>query len=440
MPRRYVAVNTQGKPTQIFDRVSKAVRAENLTRMIPAVKFERKPRGQFYVFLAVEGTEATQIPDVVRAVLQQAGLTGTPLGPIEPAAIKPMTDPTELETHSLNALTYKSLWADDPGDPFDLSATASDEKDPGDPSLGERYDQLLYWLSANAEGTWQTFARVCHVLQLADDTNQTRSIFRRLTLLGYIESSGDGQKWSICPTTLVQCAADPDGCFLTGQRTPKLVEQFNERWQVESIPQPDYQGPSRVKVHRVLSMDTSDNGFCLARAGVASVLLAQSLPNLEGWTDTLTTIDRISTAHYNIEIWNGSRFVPCDTFYERTGQYVGESGMYCLTRNEKANPYRLVLYFDQPNQRWLRGDWYGLCFLSSHAIGRDFEALCDSSTNDMLIPKDERWPLLYERPLVLASGILPYRAENPKWLRYSGVSSELIQLLSKKLNVSIREI
>lgn len=187
-------------------------------------------------------------------------------------------------------------------------------------------------------------------------------------------------------------------------------------------------------------MDVLDNGFYLACAGVASVLLAQSLPNLEDWADTLTTIDRISTAYYNIEIWNGSRFVSCDTFYERDGQYVGESGMYCLTRNEEANPYRRVLYLDQPNQRWLRGDWYGLCFLSYHSVGRDFEALCDFSTNDILIPKDERWPLLYERALVLASGILPSRAENPKWLRYSGVSSELIQLLSKKLNVSIREI
>ena len=440
MARRYVAVSTVGNPTQIFDRISKAVRAENLTRMIPAVKFERKPRGQFYVFLAVEGPRTTQISDDVRTVLQRAGLSGMPLGPIEPDKIKSMTGPTELETHSLNALTYKSLWANDPGDPFDLSAMSSDERDIGDPALGERYNQLLFWLSANAEGTWQTFARVCRVLQLADETNQTRSIFRRLTLLGYIESSGDGQKWSICPTTLVQCAVDPDACFLTGQRTPKLIQQLNEYGDVENIPQPDYQGPSCVKVHSVLSTDASDKGFCLACAGVASVLLAQSLPNLEGWKDTLTTIDRINTAHYNIEIWNGSRFIPCDMFYEKDGQYVGESGMYRLTRSAKANPYRLVLYFDQANQRWLRGDWYGLCFLSYHAIGRDFEARYDSSTNDILIPKDERWPLLYERALVLASGRLPYRAENPKWFRYSGVSSELVQLLTKKLHVSIKEI
>ena len=439
MTRRYVAVSIVGKPTQIFDRIRQAVRAENLMRTIPAVKFERKPHGQFYVFLAVEDTEAIQIPDGIQTVLQHAGLRGKPLWPIEPASIKSMTGSTELETHSLNVLTYISLWFNDSGDPFDLSATSSDERDIGDPSLGERYDRLLHWISANAEGTWQTFARVCDVLQLADDTNSARSIFRRLILLGHIESSGDGQKWAICPTTLVQCAADPDVCFLTGQQTPKLIKQLKEHWEVENIPQPSYQGPSCVKVHGVPSADASDNGFRLERVGVASVHLARLLPNLEGWKDTLTIIDRISTANYNIEIWNGSRFTSCDTFYERDGQYVGKSGMYRLTRGEDANAYQIVLYLDRPNQRWLRGDWYGLRFLAYDAAERDFEVGYDSSANDILIPVDERWPLLYERALVLASGILPHRAENPRWLRYSVVSNELVQLLTEKLNVSIRE-
>ncbi len=436
MARQYFAVNEVGNPTQIFYRIRQVVQNLELTRTIPVVKFEKKPRGQFYVFLAVEELDETHLLD---SVLQRAGLKGKPLGPIEPDAIKSMTSATELETHSLNALAYKSLWANDPGDPFDLSAALSEKRDIGDPSLGECYDQLLYYLSANAEGTWQTFARVCDVLQLTDDTNQARSIFRRLTLLGYIESSGDGQKWSICPTTLVQCAPDPDVCFLTGQRTPKLIEQLNKHWEVENIPQLGYQGPSCVKVHGVFP-DSSIDGFLLEHAGVASVQLARLLPNLAGWKDTLTTIDRISTANYNIEIWNGSHFTSCNTFYERNGQYVGESGMYRLTRGEEANAYRLVLYFDQPNQQWLRGDWYGLRFLSYDATGWEFEVTYDSTANDLLIPVDERWPLLYERALALASGMLPYRAKNPKWLRYSGVSSELVQLLTEKLNISIREI
>ena len=78
-----------------------------MTQMIPAVKFEKKLRGEFYVFLAVENTEATRLPDEVLNVLQYAGLRGRPVWPIEPASIKSMTGSAELETHSLNALTYR---------------------------------------------------------------------------------------------------------------------------------------------------------------------------------------------------------------------------------------------------------------------------------------------------------------------------------------------
>lgn len=440
MAMRYVAVNTYGNPTEICNRICQVVRGLELTRTIPVIKFEKKPRGQFYVFLAIEDTETVQPLDDVRAVLQHARLTGKPLSPVEPDEIKFMTSSPELETHSLNALTYKSLWFNDPGDPFDLSDTSSDERDTGDPLLGERYDRLLYWLSANAEGTWRTFARVCDILQLANDTKDARSIFRRLILLGYIESSSDGQKWSICPSTLVQCAADPNVCFLTGQQTPKLIEQLKKLWEVESISQPSYQGPSCVKVYGVFP-DASINDFHLEYAGVASVRLARLFPNLQGWKDTLTTIDRFSTTNYdNIEIWDGSRFTSCDTFYERNRQYCGESGMYRLTRSETSDTYQIILYLDQPNQRWLRGDWYGLRFLAYDDAEFDFEVGYDSNANDIWIPVDERWPMLYERALVLASGILPYQAENPKWLRYSGISSELIQLLTEKLNVSIREM
>ena len=444
MPRRYVGVNAAGNPMEIFERVRRVVQMQKQTQMIPVVKFERKlqrgSRGQFYVLLAVENKEGMTLPDEVATVLEYAGLRGQPLWPIEPASVKPMTGGAELETHSLNALKYEPLWSNDMGDPFDLSDAPSHEEDVDDSSLGKRYTQLLNWLSANAEGTWQTFARVCDVLQLANDIKGARSIFRRLILLGYIESSSDGQKWSICPTTLVQCATEPEVCFLAGQQTPNLIKQLREHWEIENTLQPSYRGPPCVKVHSNLSTNPIVDGFQVESVGVVSIQLASLLPDLEGWKTTLTVIDRINTAHYSIEIWDGSRFSPCDTFYERDGQYFGESGMYRLKRGKDADTYQIVLYFDQPNQRWLRGDWYGLRFLAYDSIGRDFEVTYDSSTNDLLIPLDERWPLLYERALVLASGSLPSRPENPRWLKYSGVSSELVQLLTEKLSVSIREI
>lgn len=433
MERRYVGVLTVGRLADVFDKIHRIVKTKRLTRIIPRVKFEKRARGQFYVFLAVDDSTETLLPRSVETVLELAGLRGVQHWPLTPGQIQSMTDGTELETHSLNALKYNSLWSKDVGDPFDLSDSPSHEEDIDDSSLGERFNRLLNWLSANAEGTWQTFARVCDILQLAGNVKDARSVFRRLILLGYIESSSDGQKWSICPATLVQCATEPEVCFLTGQRIPRLIKQLDARWNLENLPQPGNKGPSRVKVHINPSVDSFVNELQVESVGVASVQLASLLPDLEGWKAILSSIDRISTTRYDIEIWNGSRFSPCDAFYER-------SGMYRLTRRNDTNAYQLVLYLDQPNQRWLRGDWYGLRFLAYDSVDRNFEVVYDYSTNDLLIPVDGRWPLLYERALVLASGSLPARVDNPRRLKYSGISSELVQLLTEKLNVSIVEV
>ena len=408
------------------------------------MKFERRARGEFYFFLAMEG-QGVDFLDLVRTIFAQWNLPGNIIPTLlTPDEIKSMVSRTELETHSLNALTYKSLWSSDFSDPFDLSDAFSNVETVaetiGDPSLGDRYKRLLHWLSATCEGTWKTFKNVCNVLQLVDNVNTARSIFRRLTLIGYIESSENGQRWSICPTVLVQCATDQDVCILTGQQIPMLIEQLMELYEVELLPQPNYQGPSCVRVNGIFTDDVALNGFNIVHAGTVSVQLAQLLPDLAGWKDILPAIDRLSTTTYNIEVWNGRKYMQCDNFYERHGKYFGESGLYRLTKKAENNHYQIVLYFDEPNQRWLRGDWYGLRFLAYNSAGRQFEIKYDSSANEVLIPVEEHWPLLYERALVLASGMLPARDKNFRWLKYTNISNELVQLLAEKLNVSITEI
>ena len=440
MARQYIAVRAVGNPVYILDRIRQSVQSENLTRVIPAVKFEKRSRGEFYYFLGMEG-QRIDFLDLVQTIFEQWDLPGNIIPALlTPDEIKSMVSQTELETHSLNALTYKSLWSSDFNDPFDLSDAFSNAETVGAPSLGDQYNRLLHWLSATCEGTWQTFKNVCSVLQLVDDVNTARSIFRRLTLLGYIESSENGRKWSICPTTLVQCATDQDVYILAGQQTPMLIEQLMEHYEVELLPQPNYQGPSCVRVNGTFTDDVALNGFNIVHAGTVSVQLAQLLPDLDRWKDLLPAIDRLSTTTYDIEIWNGRKYIQCDNFYERNGRYCGDSGLYRLAKQAKNNPYQIVLYFDEPSQRWLRGDWYGLRFLTYHSAGRQFEVKYDSSANEVLIPVEEHWPLLYERALVLASGILPVRSGNSGWLKYSGISSELVQLLTDRLNVSITEV
>lgn len=440
MARQYVAVRTVGDPLYVLDRIRQVVQAENLARIVPAVKFEKRARGEFYFFLAMEG-QGIDFLDLVRTIFAQWNFSGNIIPALlTPDEIKSMVSRTELETHSLNALTYRSLWSNDFGDPIDLSEVSFNTENTDDTLLGERFNQLVYWLSANAEGTWQTFARVCNVLQLVDDVKAARSIFRRLKLLGYIESSDDGQKWSICPTSLVQCAADQDVYFLTGQQSPKLIEHLKEHYDVETLPQWNFQGPSCVRVNGTFTNDVSLNGFDILHVGTVSVQLAELLPDLEGWKDILPAIDRLSTTTYNIEIWNGREYMQCDSFYERNERYCGDSGLYRLIKKAENNPYQLVLYFDEPNQRWLRGDWYGLRFLAYNTAGRQFEVKYDSNANEVLIPVEEHWPLLYERALVLASGMLPARDKNFRWLKYTNISNELVQLLAEKLSITITEI
>jgi len=135
MARRYVGVPTVGRPMQVFEKILLIVKRHKLTRLIPVVKFEKKARGQFYVFLAVEGAEGTHLPERVVTVLQDAGLRGTRYWPLEPDEVKPMTGQAELETHSLNALVYKSLWSNDAGDPFDLSEATVSEGHTADSEL-----------------------------------------------------------------------------------------------------------------------------------------------------------------------------------------------------------------------------------------------------------------------------------------------------------------
>ena len=429
MERRYIPIRAFGRPMQVFEHIRRILQAEKLTRAIPAVKFEKGAHKEFFIFLTVQCQETTDFLHQLQTIFTRWNLKGNIFHEFcSYDDIKSMVSRGEIETHSLNALKYTSSWSNDTSDPFDLSDAVSNIKDLNNVLINEKYDQLVHWLSASAEGTWQTFIRVCNILQLAKDVKETKSIFRRLILLGYIESSENGRKWSICPTALVQYPTDQNNYFLTGQQTPKLIEHLKEHCEVEILPQSNYQGPSCVKVKGNFTDDVSLNGFNIVHAGTVSVQLAQLLPDLEGWKDILPAIDRLSTTTYDIEIWNGRKYIQCDNFYEKNERYYGESGLYRLTKKAENNHYQIVLYFDEPNQRWLRGDWYGLRFLAYDSAERDFEAKYDSSAGEILIPVEEHWPLLYERALVLGSGMLPARNKNSKWLKYPSVSSSVSTL------------
>ena len=323
----------------------------------------------------------------------------------------------------------RNVEIDHPGDP--LVRSDSPIKWGSSPELGAKMEKLLYWLSSVGEGTRQTFSEACLTLGVVEDKQYSWSVLRRLRLLGHVDCSGDGTRWEISPSAVVIFPAEPANGFFAGQRLPSMLNNLKE--DVSRHHQPDFQGPPRL---------TISAGDCNSQSDVTeqtSATLSRLLSDLDGWKNSLPTIPRLVTAQFEMGFWDGRGFQSCDTFYQEDGRYFGQSGMYHLSRLARGYRGETTLFFDEPGQRWLRGDWYGLRFLALEANGALVEVVHDSVSNSLLIPEAQRWPLLYERCLVLTSGLLPMSATNNNWLQYQEVPYDLAKTLCNKLGVPLRQ-
>ena len=335
-------------------------------------------------------------------------------------------EPSAAESQTKVSLE-RNIEVDHPGDP--LARSDSLVKESGSPELGERIEKLLYWLSSVGTGTWQTFAEACLTLGVVDDKQHARAVLRRMRLLGHIDCSGDGTKWEVAPSALVIFPAEPSLSFFAGQRVPSMLNDL--KGDISKQHQPNFQGPPRV------TLDVNGHYSQVEVTGQTSATLAKLLPDLDGWKDSLTVIPRLVTAQFEMRYWDGRDFQPCNTFYQEGGRYFGQSGMYHLSRLARDYRGESTLFFDEPGQRWLRGDWYGLRFLALEANEALVEVAHDSGTNTLLIPEAQRWPLLYERALVLASGLLPMSAANTNCLLYKEVPLDLAKTLCNKLGIPL---
>ena len=61
----------------------------------------------------------------------------------------------------------------------------------------------------------------------------------------------------------------------------------------------------------------------------------------------------------------------------------------------------------------------------------------DDDGGTLAIPERHRWPLLYERALVLASGFLPYNQPQNRLLYYRGIPLTLAQHVADQLGVEV---
>jgi hypothetical protein len=413
------------------------------------MRFEKgRKRGEFYLFLAIESQSTGDVPVAVQYVLPHFSSLGTPIQKPESSffesftldQIRTMVGAEHTVHDYARLIPYIPRKIQVQSDPFAHQAqTTPDTDDDVEDMLlrSQRYDRLLFWLSAAGSGSWQTFQNACHALGLEGRQDAPAHILRRLRLLGHMETTSDRSRWSATPTVLVQ-SGDERSYFLCGQRDHMMLQAFRDRWHIEEVPQPGGAAPARILIH---APDETDNITQFAQrraitfAGGAALRLAQIIPALVEWKRTLEVLPHFSPYQYQPKRFSGTDFVEADFDQSVSGFYQFWPLKQHASASDRAE---YTLFYDAEHERFLRGDWYGLRFLARQTSGTSCPVIYEEASGKLAIPIDWRWPELYERVLVLASGQLP--THHKEWLIYESITPALLAELIPKLNLEHEEI
>lgn len=443
MPRWYMGFRCYGKPQMILGDITKVVQRNNLGNIVPVVKVERSVQhGPFYLFAAIESSALGEVPGVVQSTLLHLPALKTRLpGFFTFEEIRGMVE-GELDVHNYApTIPYKHSQSLLDESPFDVVGEILDQHNEDDTLMQtQRHDRLMLWASAAGWGSWRTFRGACQILGLDRDGSQSRRIFRNLRLLGHAEVSQSGAYWSASPPVLVglNLPGGESAYCLCGQRNIKMLQALHEVANVQSHPQGRGEAPAMIRVYtsdiqQVLShVRESVLPLQLWTEENPSYRLAQIIPSIVGWKNGLGSIEGIHPEMFTVKRFNGSAFI--------AQPFQGEGGFYELwPLKDFASAKRplYTLFYDNTIKRWLLGDWYGLRFLSSQMGNIPCPVRYESSTRRLAISRRWRWPELYERVLVLASGQLP--AQNSIWLIYEAIEPRVFNELSIKLNLQREE-
>lgn len=452
MVRWYKGFNCTGIPPQVLvEQVAGIVRRSQLGNTIPVMRYEKRTgrSKSFYFFLAIESETIDRVPDNVQANLLQLASFRSPLpGGFALDQIRSMVS-GELDVQDYaRRMSYRVMRDLEDFDPFALPDSVEDpdphfreQQQQVSEARTERYDRLLYWLSAVQTGSRGVFQRTCATLGLDKEGTQTSRILRRMRQLGHIELSRDGTQWSIAPTVLARQAPVADvqetgqtRVIVCGCRNPQLTAQLRGMGAVTMLPQPFGDGPATLLLtiddwdHFWQALERSPQADQVYDGGQVGLRLAQALPPLPMWIEMLATVPGVTPQMYTVKQYRAGAF--------QEVAFTGQPGLYQLwpleaTRGETR--LRLELLFHAATQTWRRGDWYGLRCAAQQLEGQPCAVKYYPTFFRLAIDAESRWPELYERTLTLASGQLPIR--NGPWLIYEGISPELLQVLEQKINV-----
>lgn len=429
-----------GRSEHLVNGLTRLVQEHNLSKLVTAIRVENRTSrkaGEFYLFIGIESAGINDIPEQIESspILKLDSLRRRIPQQFAREDIERLA-PSGEDIEYMHRLRYMPIQKAADAFSFDSLTFLPQITDSSQIyKMTVRHNQLLDWLSAIGRGTWETFRKACEVLEL----QEPRRIIRRLRLLGHIETSADGLWWSVAPTALVTTSSH-SACpqfILCGRRSERLIAELQRLAAVELTPHANGLAPFCISLRGVdetqISLLVERTNISIVFAGKASARLTQVLPTLETWEELLPPISGIEPSLYEWKTADELDFravIPTQT------------GMYQMKRRSGIESVPRTIFYNQQRNRWFQGDWYGLRFLNLYYSGETLVANYAPAMNRLAIPLDQRWPEIYERALVLASGQLPtYQISNENfwWLIYEQIEPDVIQQLTSKLNVNLVE-
>jgi hypothetical protein len=295
-----------------------------------------------------------------------------------------------------------------------------------------RFDRLLAWLSVQVRGTWTQFADACRSLGL-DASTKAGDVLGRLQLLGHLEVSADGGRWAVTPPVIVGDVHG--GWFLCGQRCDRMLEELATILPIEHHPQ--HGGPTVVTLapsaEQLETRQVTIGALQIPLIGDACRQIAAQFPTWDLWYANVRNSyhpDLAATeAVERVAVDGQATIVRPESI---NGKLTVGEGLYRLTFRHGYTT--VVRAYCDGSGAWTRCDWYGMNYLAQRRSG--LRAFCCGS--DFIIPADQPWPRLYERPLVLATGKLP------SWVpgkgRLFAAASDIARSLAPKLEIAIENI
>lgn len=429
---RYVLVDCYGKRRDHIEKIKSCVKNMSLGMRIPMVKFEPGDGKQFYLGLAVylEDPSVTRPTPELERLFSCAGLKR----PIEhPPNRNIFFHPNEISKGFLSgnvqwesfneSITFESLQEDLAGvepQPNPLGETQGIGAD--------AMNKLLWWGSAMGRGSYNLFRQACARINGNSDTPAWH-LMRRLNLLGHLEfDNEDGPPhWGIVGTAFILSKAGD--AFLIGRRTPGLINSLQQR--IDLSTKPMNQSPDRIGARIA---DLHENMGFLADMGVA--LLEDTvqdwldlLPEQAAFFSHFASDPDIQQHNYTFARWTNSGFIQ-ESFDGRT------RGLYEITSIGRGGPSRHVCF---DGQRWVKGGFYDLKWLSRKVTVAEMQAL-HYPDGRLVVPMEERWPLLYERALVLCSGSPPskLKSRDGEFLSYQAIPLKVASSLCEKLELQLK--